>query len=489
MANLRWWGTAFAVLLVSAATAISAPVLKFKTLVNFDGTNGSGPQSSLVQGRDGNFYGTTEDGGAHGLGTVFKISQYGVLTILYSFCAKANCRDGLFPVGALVLANDGSFYGTTMSGGSSNNCNQSGCGTVFRITPQGALTTLHSFDSTDGTNPQAALIVARSGDFYGTTLRGGSSALCGLQGGCGTVFRITPAGMLTTVYNFCSQAGCPDGQYPYGAVVQGFDGNLYGTTNWGGNESCNPPVGCGTVFKMTPGGTLKTIHIFDSTDGSGPYDSLVEAMNGDFYGTTFSGGSAPGCTADAGCGTVFEINARGMFRKLLSFDVHGPNNPWAGLVQATDGNFYGTTYYGGAFNDGAVFEVTPLGKATTVHGFNLTDGADPYGGLLQGTAGNFYGTTSTASDGPGTIFEFSTGLGPFVAFVRGDGRVGQTFGILGQGFTGTTGISLNGIPTSFTVVSPTFIKATVPLGATTGFVVVTTPGSKLTSNVPFQVIP
>jgi len=177
-------------------------------------------------------------------------------------------------------------------------------------------------------------------------------------------------------------------------------------------------------------------------------------------------------------------------------------NPVAGLVQGTDGNFYGTTIVGGTGpcpgmltpGCGTVFRITPQGALTTVHSFEGTDGTAPAGGLMQATSGLFYGTASMGglndcAFGCGTLFSIDMGLGPFVTFVQAAGKVGRTGGILGQGFTGTTSVSLNGIPASFTVVSDTFIKAAVPAGATTGYVTVNTPSGPLTSNVPFRVIP
>jgi uncharacterized repeat protein (TIGR03803 family) len=274
------------------------------------------------------------------------------------------------------------------------------------------------------------------------------------------------------------------------------DGNFYGTTASGGDQICN----CGTVFKITPVGNLTTLHSFKGTDGAYPGGALVQAADENFYGTT--GGLGYHCNPTSGCGTVFKITRGGSLTTLYNFcaqtNCSDGAHPVAGLVQATDGNFYGTTLVGGGGNCvadfgvgcGTVFEITALGELTTLHTFGSTDGANPYGGLLQATNGSFYGTTyGGGAFSGGTIFSLEMGLGPFVAFVHDSGRIGQTGGILGQGFTGTTSVSLNGTPASYTVVSDTFIRATVPPGATTGFVTVTTPSGTLTSNVPFRVIP
>ncbi len=223
------------------------------------------------------------------------------LTTLHAFAGYPN--DGSAPSAGLVQATDGNFYGTTYAGGTSGNC-QGGCGTVFRITPGGTLTTLHSFDCYDGASPTAALVQGTDGNFYGTTYGGGANQYYG------TVFKITPSGTLTSLYSFCAQANCTDGSMPYAGLVQGTDGNFYGTTLEGGaNSGCSLGSGtCGTVFKITPGGTLTTLHSFCAqsgcADGGNPYAGLVQASDGNFYGTTFERGAN-------GYGTVFKITPSG----------------------------------------------------------------------------------------------------------------------------------------------------------------------------------
>jgi uncharacterized repeat protein (TIGR03803 family) len=450
---------------------------------------------SFVQGHDGNLYGTTSEGGANnrcpqGCGTVFKINPKGMLTTLYSFCAS--CIEGAYPYAGLVLATDGNFYGTATFGGHFT-CDpqNTSCGTVFKITPEGAVTALHDFDGADGAYPYAGLIQAVDGGLYGVAYQGGTYYY-------GTVFKITRTGTLTTLHNFDDA----DGAGPLGALVQGADGTFYGTAYYGGLYDD------GTVFKMTPTGTLTTLvslcfYCTDS-DGADPNAGLVLATDGNFYGTTYLGGPSGICWQ--GCGTVGKISPQGKPTTLYSF-CSQPNctdgySPFSGLIQATDGNFYGTTQAGGDANCnppsgcGTLFRMTPDGKLTTLHIFHGTDGYYPYGGLAQATNGKFYGTTYVGGDyacdspyGCGTVFSLDMGLGPFVTFVRDAGEVGQTGGILGQGFIGTTNVAINGIPGTFTVVSDTLIRATVPAGATTGYVTVTTPSGTLTSNVPFHVIP
>lgn len=482
------WQKAWAVFVLCAATAIAAPGQTFNTLYNFGRDSGENPLSTVAQGRDGNFYGTTEYGGTGsgcrflGCGTIFKITPDGTLTTLYSFCALTPCNSpfGEEPSG-LVLATDGNFYGITAAGGASN------FGTFFKITPTGTLTTLHSFDGTDGSNPLGTLVQATDGCFYGTTQSGGDLT-CNDPYGCGTVFKITPTGALTTLHRFKAT----DGLEPGAGVVQAGNGNFYGTTSLGGNLSCAPPDGCGTVFEITPGGTLRTLHNFDGSDGSFPAGGMVQARDGNLYGTTYWGGTYL-------VGVVFRITLEGAVTTLYNFCAQGNpctdgSYPARPLVQATDGDFYGTTDMGGDGSNceyacGTIFKITRGGALTTLHTFGDADDSAYPTGLVQATNGSFYGTTSySGTNNDGTVFDLNVGLGPFVAFVHDSGRVGHSEGILGQGFTGTTEVPFNGISANFTVVSDTFMKATVPAGAPIGYVTVTTPSGTLTSNVPFHVI-
>jgi uncharacterized repeat protein (TIGR03803 family) len=337
--------------------------------------------NGLIGATDGNFYGTTGEGGttnrthcASGCGTVFKITSTGTLTTVHNF----NSADGYFPVGALVQDANGDFYGAT--GG--------GYGTIFKITPGGALTTLQSFNNTDGASPSAGLVQASDGTFYGTTYGGGANTSC--RFGCGTVFNVTPSGTLTTLYNFCSQSGCTDGQNPQTGLVQATDGNLYGTTYYGGaNFGCAGASGCGTVFKITPTGTLTTLYSFCSQGGRYCPD-----------------GSAPQMP----------------------------------LVQDTNGKFYSTTSVGGV-------------------------------------------------DGDGTLFSLDVGLGPFVETQPTSGKVGAPVRILGTNLGHATSVSFNGAAAVFKAVSSSLITTTVPVGATTGTVQVVIPHGTLSSNVPFRVRP
>ena len=488
MSALSLWRVIGFACLLSAAAAIGSPAQTFTRLYSFCSqtgcTDGSQPLSGLVQATDGNFYGTNLNAGSYLDGTVFKITPDGMLTTLYSLCAKTGCADGNGPIGALTHGTDANLYGTTCCGGTSR------YGVVFKITTGGALTTLYSFCSktgcSDGSVPQGALLEGNNGNLYGTTSVGGAN-------GSGTVFKVSPAGTLTTLYTFCSQTGCPDGANPYTGLVQATDGNFYGTTCLGGAKNG------GTVFKITPGGTLTTLYSFCSqtgcTDGSYPYSGLIQATDGSFYGTTEYNGAS-------GHGTVFKITAAGKLTTLHSFNGTDGANPDVRVMQGSDGNFYGTTRVGGANNAGTVFEITPGGTLTTLYSFcsqsGCTDGSLPQGALLEGTDGNLYGTTTYGGayttgctqwtkNGCGTVFRLSVGLGAFVETDPASGTVGQHVLILGNNLTGSTSVTFNGTPASFTVVSDSYIKATVPSGATTGSVQVLAPSGTLTSKGRFQV--
>ena len=472
MKNGKFSFSKIACMVIVFCTALVTPsrAQRFRTLVNFDGTDGFYPElMSLVQGTDGDFYGTTSEGGVvstgcpSGCGTVFKISREGKLTTLHSF----NGADGSLPYAGLVQATNGDFYGTTESGGAN------GYGTIFKMTADGALSTLHSFNGSDGSYPYAGLVQAADGKFYGTTVEGGASNSC--VGGCGTVFQITPGGRLTTLYSFCSLPSCTDGWTPTGGLVQANSGDFYGTTESGGANNL------GTVFQIAKGIMLMTLHSFNGTDGSNPLAGLVQSTSGDFFGTTTAGGAHQR-------GAIFKISAGGRLTTLHSFDNTDGYFPDAGLLQATDGSFYGTTYGGGAGDDGTVFKIDLNGKLTTLHSFHTTDGSHPAGGLLQGTDGAFYG--ATPFDGlkaNGTVFGLSVGLGPFVVLRPSSGKVGATIKILGTDLTGTSSVTFNGKVAEFNVTSKHEITTEIPTGATTGKVKVKTPSGWLISNAVFRV--
>lgn len=468
------------------ATAASLSAQTLTTIFNFKGSNGESPEAELVQGLDGYLYGTTPQGGAYGGGTLFKISTTGQLTTLHSFCSPPDDNDGCFPAPQLALTADGTFYGTTGLAGAY------GWGTVFRITPQGHLTTVYSFCSlagcADGADPLAGVAQANDGNFYGTTFLGGS----GGGVGNGTIFEVTPQGKLTTLYDFfCTPTDCSDGSGPQAVLVQAVNGNFYGT------------IVSDKIFEVTPAGQFTTLYTFCSlpncADGNNPYGALIQASNGIFYGTTQNGGGTAYCPED--CGTVFEATSSGKVSTLYDFcsqiDCVEGYRPVAALIQASDGNLYGTAEWGGRNNGGTIFKITTQGELTALYSFcslvNCDDGTQPSSSLFQATDGNFYGTVSSGGKsgacygGCGTIFSLSVGLGPFVETLPTSGKAGAKIIILGNNLTGSTAVTFNGKSAIFTVVSDTEITATVPSGAVSGTVKVDTPDGVLKSNVAFVV--
>ncbi len=463
----NWGSRTCALLVLCVITAIAAPA-QFKTLHSFDGTDGSTPYGALVQGIDGNLYGTTEAGGANGAGTVFKMTTGGTVTAIYNFCSLASCKDGANPNAGLVQDTDGNFYGTTF-GDDNPTCGGSGCGTVFKITSGGTLTTLHSFcalsSCLDGGNPTAALVQGTDGNLYGTTSAFGKD----LEG---TVFKITTSGKFTTLHTFSGT----DGNSPYGGLIQSIDGNFYGTTGYGGGD------GNGTVFKITPTGKLTTLHSFKGADGANPYAGLVQLpypSGPTLYGTTYAGGAN-------GYGTIFEITPTGTLTTDYSFcsqpSCTDGANPSAGLVEATNLTLYGTTSYGGASNYGTVFGMDP-GKPPaegTAYSFcsktDCPDGEFPLAALVEATNGGLYGTTSGGGNGFGTVFTFPSIAFPFVEPLPNYGKVGATIQILGTNLTGATGVYFGSDGVAFKVVSDSLITAKVPAGASLNYVGVSLPG-------------
>jgi uncharacterized repeat protein (TIGR03803 family) len=468
--------------------------------------NTTSPYNGVVQGFDGNLYGTTNGtAGTYGHGgAVTKITPAGKITTVYQFCSLPNCADGL-DVGGIVMGKDGNIYGVTELGGANSSIDCSGeyvqtCGTVFKLTTSGTLTTLYNFCSqtncTDGSLPGAALIQGTDGNFYGLTGRGGNSPGCPNDGvqplGCGTLFSITPTGTLTTVYSFCSQGDCSDGAFPSGSVVQGRNGNFYGTalyggTGFGGVQCGSQGLGCGTIFEVTPEGALTTLYNFciptDCTDGAHPGTGLVLATNGIFYGTAGGG--------QYNDGTIFSFTPTNVYTNLYSFcavsscpDGYGVQ----GIIQASDGNFYGTTSFDGANDGGTLFNITPAGAFTTLYSFcaqtNCDDGIGPTSPLFQATNGQIYGYAGGGDTDNGVLFSWSAPtLRRFVETLPASGKVGSKVTILGNGLTGATAVSFNGTAATYTVVSASEITATVPTGATTGKVRVTTSTGAVVSSV------
>jgi uncharacterized repeat protein (TIGR03803 family) len=498
---------------LSLALSMSAQTLT--QLFVFNDADGSNPQAALIQAANGNFYGTTSYNG--GCGTVFGMTPAGKLTMEYSFTTGS---EGCVSVAALVQGANGNFYGTTSRGGGYRD---SPGGTVFEITPSGKLTVLHAFCAQpdqygycpDGSAPLGALLLGTDGNFYGTTSTG---AYSDFPTGGSTIFRITPSGVLTTLHTFCPDGICAAGEgfYLEAPLIQGTDGNFYGTTALGGTGGGD--YGGGTAFKITLSGELTTLHSFcqsygdyNCNDGTDPKGALVPGADGNFYGTTYGGG--PISEYAYGQGTVFKITPTGTWTMLHGFEGPDGSGPQAALIQATDGNFYGTTAWGGANCGngtpcGTVFEITPSGTLTTLYNFCsqmydsiCADGNSPEAALVQANDGTFYGTTNFGGNmdicdpygcnqvNPGTIFSLSVGLGPFVTIQPTSGKVGAAVKILGTNLTGATSITFNSTAAVFKVVKSSEITATIPTGASTGLVTVTTPSGTLTSNRQFLVTP
>jgi uncharacterized repeat protein (TIGR03803 family) len=475
MGKLNFCMRACALFVLWATTAVTLPAQTFKSLDSFDNTNAAFPWATLIQGNDGNFYGTTQNGGntacALGCGTIFRITPNGKLTT-FSF----DGTNGSQPFAGLVQAANGDFYGLTTAGGAND------LGTVFKFTPNGGLTTLYSFAADTGYSPIGSLVLASDGNFYGTASSGGQPTGDCKPSGCGTIFKITPKGKYTTLHNF---NGLPDGGLPLATMTQAPDGKLYGTASTLGNAGSY-----GTVFTITTKGKFAVVHQFDNTDGAYPFGGLILGTDGNFYGQTDLGGASQ----YGAYGTVYKMTPSGKVTTLHSFEQTDGDNPISNLVQGTDGNFYGTAAYGGLYpNFGTIFKITSSGTFTTLHNFDSTDGAYLYAGLLQATNGKFYGATfaggssSACTFGCGTVFSLSVGLGPFVETLPNSGKVGAAVRILGNNLTGATSVTFNGTAAKFKVISKSEIKTNVPSGATTGTLDVMTPKGTLKSNVVFRV--
>lgn len=394
------------------------------TSSNHDGTS---PTTSLIQGRDGNFYGTTFNGGLSGNGTVFVLMPQGVVTILHNFGDGNVTNDGLHPRAALIQGSgiDTNFYGTTSTGGTN------GMGVIFTITPQGTVTILHNFGdstvldtlgnaATDGVSPAAALTPGTDGKFYGVTLSGGSNTT-------GVAFSMTPQGIVTILHNFGDGTVSNDGLNPTSALIQGSgsDTAFYGTTPGGGANNR------GTVFKMTLQGAVTILHSFGGSavqldggtaiDGTFPIAGLIQGSDGNFYGTTSNGGAN-------NTGTVFQMTPQGAVTILHSFGGATDGTfPVGGLTQGSDGALYGTTSGGGSRGNGTAFKVTLQGVETLLHHFGdgtainpdhsiAMDGTIPAAGLTLGSDGNFYGAATGGGTGPsinssplpdGTLFKIA----------------------------------------------------------------------------------
>jgi uncharacterized repeat protein (TIGR03803 family) len=371
------------------APTLAHKLTTFKSLYSFTGgLDGAHPTAPLIYDK-GTLYGTTPQGGAYTLGTVFKITPSGTETVLHSF--KGN-SDGATPGSERLINVNGALFGTTTEGGASNN------GTVFRIGTSGKESVIYSFKGgSDGALPEAALL-DYNGVLYGTTVIGGTGTDCPDTNGCGTVFKLTTSGAETVIHNF---VGGSDGSYPEAGLIV-VNGALYGTTVYGGTGACTE--GCGTVFKITTSGSESVLHSFGNSDGNEPFARLLD-LGGTLYGTTRLGGAI-------GYGTVFKISTSGNESVVYSFTFGADGgDPWGGLI-AVNGALYGTTEYGANSTCnggcGTVFSLTPSGTLSSLYSFTgKSDGGQPTAGLVN-VNGTLYGTTSEAGGyADGTVFSIS----------------------------------------------------------------------------------
>jgi uncharacterized repeat protein (TIGR03803 family) len=456
--------------LVLGLSASIAQAQTYTPLYNFDCVkNGCNPINPglLAQGMDGNLYGTMPTQ-ISGWGTVVEYVPSGTLTTLWPFQGN----DGFMPQSGLRLGTDGNFYGTTSNGGSQH------YGTVFQVS-NGVVTPLYPFtNGADGAYPYAPPIQAPDGNIYGVTGSGKTP---------GTVYRITPsaaspASTFTVIANLPSATQAP--------LVLGSDGNLYGTTPYGGAYNG------GTVFQLpTTGGTPNILHSFDSTVGGAangytPIGPVMMARDGKIYGTTTAGGKHS-------AGVVFQLTYAGAYTPLHSFEddsqVKEGTTPTSGLVQEGDGLLYGVTSAGGSSGFGTLYKVDTAGITFAVlHNFDKASGGNPFSTPTLHTNGKLYGTTHTGgatNSSYGVLFSFDAGSTPNVSIVGAPyGKAGDLVEILGQGFYGATGVKFGSASASwFKILSDTYVIATVPLGATTGVVTVLEPGGNLTSQQLFTV--
>ncbi len=445
--------THFPVICLVLALATTLHAQTFKVLYNFGSHPGdpTGPRYSgtIAQSPGANLCSSAGE-------QAFKISLSGSLTVLHQFGGI----DGIFPIGGLVVATDQRFHGTTLLGGLYDR------GTIFRIAPDGKVATLYNFKGgADGGFPEAAPIQSVAGHFYGTTY--------GTFGNFGSVYKMTTTDQFVLLHTFAGS----DGANPSAPLIQGSDYNFYGTTLNGGTHDV------GTIFRINAQGDFKVLYNFDGPHGERPFSHLIQASDGNFYGVTSGGGSSY-------AGVVFKMTPDHTFTVLHNFEAgsQGGYYELGGLVEATDGNLYGTNVQGGANGWGVLFRITTAGAFTVLHDFDWNSGASPMTTLVQHTNGKFYGDTNVGGTADeGVFYSFDLGLPPFVKFLTVYGRVGAHVVILGQHFTNESVVAFNGVAAQDPEIHPTYIKAIVPDGATTGLITVTTTTGTLKSNKTFVI--
>lgn len=393
-------GCAFALTALARFSSVHAK--EFHVLYNFSGGgDGSYPLSPLIRDKAGNLYGATLQGGAGscyegaGCGSVFKLAPDGTKTILYSF--NGGKSDGAGP-NWLILDKSGNFYGTTAAGGGSGCFDNLGCGTAFKLAADGTETVLHAFTGeSDGADPTSVML-DRSGNLIGVATEGATQYCDSV--GCGVIFKLAPDGTETVLYSF---GGKSDGGNPVHGLVRDSDGNYYGATSGGGLSGCY----CGTVFKLDGHGNETVLYAFKGgSDGEFPYAGPIMDVAGNFYGTT-EGGGDENCDYGLGCGTVFKVAPDGTETILYTFTNTGNNAvPMTGILIGNAGKLYGTTFGAAGGYGGTVFQLATDGAETVLNTFDGSNGGGPLGGMIADKRGRLYGTTSEGgSGGAGTVFE------------------------------------------------------------------------------------
>jgi uncharacterized repeat protein (TIGR03803 family) len=430
----------------------------YTELFDFDGTNhGCCPTSPgvLAQGRDGNLYGTTIFGGANGIGNVFKFGLDGTMTVLHNF----NLTDGSEPQGGLSLGLDGNLYGTTSAGGTNL------AGTVFKITPAGVITTIYNFtNGSEGGFPHNAPVTGNDGSLYGTTVTGTKS----------TIYKLTTAGVFKSLVTLGLECDGP--------LTLGSDGKFYGVTQLGGT------FGRGSVFSVTPAGVLKTVVSFNDPTGAIPFGPILQATDGNFYGTASVGGALSAGVVykltSAGIYTVlhsFDTNTRS-----------GGINPLTGMVQGSDGFLYGVTAGGGQFLGGTIFKIKTDGSVFSVlYNFDVTHGSAPYSQPILHTNGTIFGLTNAGgSFNDGVFYSFNAGLKSFILPVAiNAAKVNASVGILGQNLSTATKVLFGTGPGTITPSGDGYISARPTAGANTGIITVKEPGGNQLSPQKFKILP
>jgi uncharacterized repeat protein (TIGR03803 family) len=475
--------SAIALLALTTLFTVTSAHAQYKVLYSF-GQNGGAdvvsPTGAIAQGDDGALYSTAPNGGANNWGGVFKFTPaLGTEKLLYSFCALTHCSDGDLPATGLSLRPDGHFTGTT---GVSNGYN--GPATIFDISTTGTLTTLLALTNPeDGGEPTVSPIWGPDGQFYGTTTNGGAFSI-----NCGTVYRLSS--IYSVIYKFHKVDGCN----PVGLVL-GTDGSFYGTTRSGGTANA------GVFFKITyrPGQStlFSVLGEFTSTYGS-PIGSLVEGSDGNYYGVT------AGVSNTSSFGSIFQATAAGVITTLHILNGSSDGKyPGAALTFASDGNLYGTTQGGGSASGGTLFKITTTGAYSVLYnfpgqnyGFNPTTTMQDTSGLLYGDtlyggaySGSSYNCSYNQNAGCGVFYSWNATLPAFVSSIQLMGPVGSTVEIVGQGFHADSDVLFNGVLTSSTTKSANYIVATVPDGATSGYITVYSGDGYVPSIRPFIVTP